>query len=273
MKIAFQGEPGAYSEGAAYQALGSECLAVPCRSLKEVFEKVEKGEVERGVVPIENSIGGSIDDSYDLLLEHQLKIAGETYLPIDHCLLAVPEARLSTIKYAYSHPQALRQCHQYLHDHGFQLEPTYDTAGAAKLISNKNNPAKAAVASSLAADKYDLKILDRRIQTFEDNVTRFLIIYLSGEGNGEAKEGYKTSLSFKASDSPGALYRCLEVFAGREINLTLIHSRPHKGKNWEYLFYLDLQGHRRERKVAEALDELEERVQFLQILGSYPEAH
>lgn len=269
MRVSFQGEYGAYSEQAIYKTFSGQAEVDPCKSLREAFRKVEEGKADRALVPIENSVGGGIDQTYDLLLDHELFITGETYLKIRHCLLATSEQDLETIQRVYSHPQALKQCDNFLDKYGLEALPVYDTAGAAKRIREEGDPTSAAVAGRIAAERYDLEILADNIQSYNDNITRFLTLARSPTKKTD-KFSYKTSISFHVPDSPGALYRSLESFARNDINLTMIHSRPQKENTWNYLFYLDLEGHQDEPGIAEALSSLQELVEGLAVLGSYP---
>ena len=269
MKVAFQGERGAYSESAVYTYFGDETEVKPCRDLTEVFESVDKQEVPVGVVPVENSLEGSVNQTYDLFLTHNLKVSGEVIIRISHCLIANPSTSLEAVKTVYSHPQALAQCRSFLERLGSNLIPTYDTAGSVKMLKEKGLKNAAAVASEKAAEIYGMKILAREIEDTPTNYTRFFVI----SKNDSPKTGKdKTSIIFAATHTPGSLYHALSEFAKRNINLTKIESRPTKQKAWEYNFYLDFEGHRTEENCAAALKALEESGAFLKILGSYPKA-
>ena len=269
MKVAFQGERGAYSESAVYTFFGDETEVKPCRDLTEVFESVNKQEVPVGVVPVENSLEGSVNQTYDLFLTHNLKVSGEIIIRISHCLIANPSTSLEAVKTVYSHPQALAQCRSFLERLGSDLIPTYDTAGSVKMLKEKGLKDAAAVASEKAAEIYGMKILAREIEDTPTNYTRFFVI----SKEDAAKTGKdKTSIIFAAKHKPGALYHALEEFEKRNINLTKIESRPTKQKPWEYNFYLDFEGHRTEKNCAQALKALQEKAAFLKILGSYPKA-
>lgn len=269
MKVAFQGERGAYSESAVYTYFGDEAEVKPCRDLTEVFESVDKQEVPVGVVPVENSLEGSVNQTYDLFLTHNLKVSGEIIIRISHCLIANPTTSLEAVKTVYSHPQALAQCRSFLERLGSDLIPTYDTAGSVKMLKEKVLKDAAAVASEKAAEIYGMKILAREIEDTPTNYTRFFVI----SKEDAAKTGKdKTSIIFAAKHKPGALYHALEEFEKRKINLTKIESRPTRQKPWEYNFYLDFEGHRTEKNCTEALKALQEKAAFLKILGSYPRA-
>ena len=269
MKVSFQGERGAYSESAVYTFFGDEADVKPCRDLTEVFESVNKQEAPFGVVPVENSLEGSVNQTYDLFLTHDLKVCGEIIIRISHCLIANPSTSLEAVKTVYSHPQALAQCRRFLERLGSELIPTYDTAGSVKMLKEKKLKDAAAIASEKAAEIYGMKILAREIEDTPTNYTRFFVI----SKNDAPKTGKdKTSIIFAATHKPGALYHALEEFEKRNINLTKIESRPTRQKPWEYNFYLDFEGHRTEENCAEALKALEKKATFLKILGSYPRA-
>ena len=267
--VAFQGEIGAYSEEAAYQFFGTSILLKPCESLENVFKAVEKDEMQFGVVPVENSLEGSISQSYDLLLDSSLKVCGEIELRVVHCLIGMPESRLDSIKKVYSHPQALGQCQTFLRHLGCELIPTYDTAGSVKLIKEKGSPDSGAIASARAAEIYGMKILVREIEDNPNNFTRFFIL---AKHDSPRTGNDKTSIVFSVKHKPGALYQALKELAMRKINLTKIESRPTRRKAWEYNFYLDFEGHREDAICREALENLENTSLFVKVLGSYPKA-
>ena len=269
VKVAFQGERGAYSESAVYTFFGDAAEVKPCRDLTEVFESVDEQEVPVGVVPVENSLEGSVNQTYDLFLTHNLKVSGEIIIRISHCLIANPSTSLETVKTVYSHPQALAQCRSFLERLGSDLIPTYDTAGSVKMLKEKGLKDAAAIASEKAAEIYGMKILAREIEDTPTNYTRFFVI----SKNDAPRTGRdKTSIIFAATHTPGALYHALGEFAKRDINLTKIESRPTRQKPWEYNFYLDFEGHRTEENCATALKALEKSALFIKILGSYPRA-
>jgi len=269
MKVSFQGEMGAYSESAIYSFFGSSAQVEPCRNLSNVFESVEKGKTVYGVVPIENSIEGSVNQTYDLFLTYDLEVCGETVLKITHCLITNPKTELGSIEVVYSHPQALAQCRNFLEQLGCELIPTYDTAGSVKIIREKKLMNAGAVASERAAEIYGMKILIKGIEDNPNNYTRFFV--LSKQDSPPSGKD-KTSIIFSTKHVPGALYYALEEFARRNINLTKIESRPTKEKPWEYNFYLDFEGHRSKKRCQEALRELERKLFFVKVLGSYPRA-
>ena len=268
MNIAFQGEPGAYSEAAALAYYGELSATTPCHAFEDVFAAVEEGKCDCGILPIENSLAGSIHRNYDLLLEHNLHIVGEYFLRVHHCLIAMPGATLEDIQKVISHPQALAQCEHYLRSlPGVTSEAVYDTAGSVRLIREQGDPQVAAIASSRAAAVYGLPILVEGIEDHPANYTRFLAVATHPANyDGEAK----TSIVFTLRNQPGALYKALSVFALRDIDLQKIESRPLVGQPWEYLFYIDFAGHINDVPCVRALDHLREMALFLRVLGSYP---
>jgi chorismate mutase/prephenate dehydratase len=269
VKVTYQGENGAYSEMAVFKFFGSKVEPVPCKDFREVFESVKTGAVPNGVVPIENSIEGSVNQNYDLFLTYDLKVCGEVAVKLAHVLIANPQTKSENIETVYSHPQALAQCRSYLEKHNWEIIPAYDTAGSVKAIKEKGLFNAAAIASEKAADLYEMKILARDIADNPSNYTRFLV--LSNEDAAPTGDD-KTSIIFSAKHAPGTLYRALGEFASRNINLTRIESRPTKTTAWQYNFYLDFEGHRTEKRCVEALQALEKYATFVKILGSYPRA-
>ncbi|MFQ5857706.1 MAG: prephenate dehydratase [Anaerolineae bacterium] len=269
LRVAFQGERGAYSEAAAVEFFDGEAVEpAPCETFDEVFGCVETGECDRGIVPIENSLAGSIHRNYDLLLEHDLSIVGEQYLRIVHCLIVHPGTKLTDIRRVYSHPQALAQCEStldWLPD--AERISTYDTAGSVALIKAEGFKDAAAIASRRAAQVHEMEILKEGIADNPENYTRFLIL---GCETIEPALPAKTSIVFATKNVPGVLFKALSVFALRDIDLTKIESRPLKGKLWEYLFYLDFAGSTAEERCHNAIKHLEEIATYLRILGSYP---
>jgi len=268
-EVAFQGEVGAYGEEAAFQFFGPMVTTRPCESLEEVFKIVAQDEAQFGIIPVENSLEGSISRSYDLLLDSNLKVSGEAELRVVHCLIANPGARLDLIKRVYSHPQALGQCKAFLKHLDCELVPTYDTAGSVKMIKEKGITNGGAIASARAAEIYGMKIIAREIEDNPNNFTRFFI--LSREDCPPSGND-KTSIVFAVKHKPRALHDFLKEFADRKLNLTKIESRPTRRKPWEYNFYLDFEGHREDKIAREVLNNLEQKSLFLKILGSYPKA-
>jgi prephenate dehydratase len=267
MRIAYQGEPGAYSEAAAL-LYSPHADVLPCETFDDVFQHVETGKATHGILPVENSIGGSIHRNYDLLLEHDLPIVGEVELPIRHHLLVLPGTSLERIQRIYSHPQALAQCERFLRQlPHVRVNPTYDTAGSAKLIKEQGLDDAAAIASERAAEVFGLERLRSDIQDYSDNITRFLFI---GRSTDPESEPDKTTVVFSLANAPGALFKALSVFALRDLDLTKIESRPIRGRPWEYLFYVDIPVSRQDLRCARALVHLAEFARTLRTLGSYP---
>jgi len=269
IEVAFQGQDGAYSQEAALNFFGNSVLTRPCETLDEVFKLVQEGGLPYGIVPVENSQEGSISRSYDLLLDADVMVCGETQIRVSHCLISNRGASMSSIKRIYSHPQALAQCQSYLRRLGCEIIPAYDTAGSVKMIKEKKILDGAAIASARAAKIYDMKIIAREIEDNPRNTTRFFI--LSREDAPPSGDD-KTSIVFLLKHKPGTLYQALGAFAERKINLTKIESRPTRQKPWEYNFYLDFEGHRGDVAVQQTLAQLEDISLFLKVLGSYPKA-
>ena len=268
MQIAYQGEPGAFSEAAVYEHFGSDVEPAPCEAFEDVFEAVKGGRCTGGLIPIENSLAGSIHRNYDLLIQYPFWITGEHFLPIHHCLVGLPGATLAGLRRVISHPQALAQCDRTLRRmEGVKIEAAYDTAGSVKIVRSQGDPAQAAVASRRAAELYGMQILAEAIEDNPANFTRFLAI--TPEPVDPSSDA-KTSIVFSLKNQPGSLFRAMGVFALRDIDLTKIESRPIAGKPWEYLFYIDFAGSTREGVVKRALAHLKEYSIFYRVLGSYP---
>jgi len=269
LRVAFQGELGAYSEMAVYSFFGQSVEVKPCKSFDDVFESVRNGDVDYGVVPIENSIEGSVNRNYDLFLEFDLEVSGEVIIRISHCLIAHKDTSINQIKTVYSHPQALAQCRKFLEKNKLNASSTFDTAGSVKMIKEEKMMYSAAIASERAAQIYDMTILEKEIEDVKNNSTRFFV--LDKQDSAYSGED-KTSIIFAAKSIPGALYKVLKEFADRNINLTKIESRPTKQTPWEYHFYLDFEGHRTETKCQQALESIKDKTVFIKILGSYKAA-
>lgn len=271
LKVAFQGERGAYSEQAALALFGGECEPVPHETFDAVFAAVQNGECDRGVVPVENSLAGAIHRNYDLLLQHDLYIIAEHNLRVSHCLIAHPGVALSEIRRVYSHPQALAQCEFTLRELGIpEVIAAADTAGSVALVKEQGWLDAAAVASEGAAAFYGMNVLRSHIEDEKANFTRFLALGKEAVvPQGEAK----TSIAFAGTNVPGLLFRCLSAFALRDIDLTKIESRPLRGVPWEYIFYLDFSGSLEDDRCRRAVEQLREMANFLRIFGSYPRAH
>ena len=269
MKVAFQGVPGAYSEEAIRQFLGPDVEALPCDTLSEVFDRVESREADQGMVPVENAIAGSVTRSYELLMDRDLRVQAEVILRVQHMLIGPPGTRVGDVRQARSHTQALAQCRQYLERHGIVPIPAFDTAGSARDLSQHPEPGTAAIAGALAAELYGLTIVDRDIADLSFNYTRFFVL---GAEDPPRSQRSKTSLIFAVRHDPGALHGCLGEFASRDVNLTKIESRPRRNQPWQYLFYLDFEGHWQDPPGEAALMGLLRRASFVKMLGSYPAA-
>lgn len=266
MKVAFQGEPGAYSEQAVFNYFGN-VVTVPCESFEAMFDSVVSGKSDAALAPIENSLAGSIHQNYDLLLRHDLHIVGEYLLRVRHCLITNPDVKKEDIKKAISHPQALGQCAGYLRNLGIKAEQAYDTAGSVKMLKESGARDVAAIASKRAAELYGMQILEEGIEDNAENYTRFLAV---GRESTVPEREAKTSIVFTLKNQPGALFKALSVFALRDLDLTKIESRPLQGKPWEYLFYIDFIGSTHDEVSKRALDHLGEYAVMLRVLGSYP---
>ncbi|CDP06978.1 unnamed protein product [Coffea canephora] len=284
LRVAYQGVPGAYSEAAAGKAYPN-CEAIPCDQFEVAFQAVELWIADRAVLPVENSLGGSIHRNYDLLLRHRLHIVGEVQLPVHHCLLALPGVRKEYLSRVISHPQALAQCEHTLTKMGLNVarEAVDDTAGAAEFVAANNHRDTAAIASARAAELYGLSILEDGIQDDSSNVTRFVM--LAREPIiPRTDRPFKTSIVFAHDKGTSVLFKVLSAFAFRNISLTKIESRPHRNrpirlvddanvgtaKHFEYMFYVDFEASMAEVRAQNALAEVQEFTSFLRVLGSYP---
>jgi prephenate dehydratase len=273
MRAAFQGELGAFSQQAIAQLLGTSAKPVPQPWFDQVFASLAKGDVDAAVIPIENTLHGSVHENYDLLLKHNFAITAETNVRIVHNLIAPQGLRFTDVRKVFSHPVALNQCLEFFAKNpAIQREAFYDTAGSVKMIMEQKPPASAAIASELAARIYKARILKRGIEDDRQNYTRFFLLESKGSkprANGVSKKGWKTSLVFRTHNVPGALFRALSALALRDLSLTKIESRPLRGKPWEYMFYIDLVGRAEDKAVTNALSHLGEMTDYLRVLGSY----
>ncbi len=271
MIVAFQGEQGAYSEEALRQhfAAVQDLETLPCRSLADLFRRVEDNVADCGMVPLENSLGGFVTGVTSLLLDHGLRTTGETLYTVRHNLLVVPGCR-DRVQIVRSHPQALEQCRSYLAHHGYKPEDWYDTAGAAKTLAEEPVPRYGAIASIYAAECYGLEVAARGIEDHQSNQTRFLVV--GGDEMGPVFDGNKTSLLFSVSHTPGALVKALQVFSDLDINLSCISSFPSRTRHWSYDFYMDFQGHWQDDNVETCLSRLAACTTYVKVLGSYPAA-
>ena len=267
MRIAYQGVTGAYSEAAALQ-FNPSADPLPRRSFDDVFAAVERREATHGILPIENTIGGTIHRNYDLMLEHELPIVAEVKRAIVHNLIVCEGTSLDDVRKVYSHPQGLQQCDRFLRTlSDVEIVATYDTAGSAKMIKEQNLTDSAAIASERAASVFGLRVIRTAIQDVADNFTRFLVVGREAAPLGPPD---KTTIVFTVPNEAGALFKALSVFALRDIDLTKLESRPIPNRPFEYLFYADLAANREELRCARALMHLAEFAPSLRTLGSYP---
>jgi prephenate dehydratase len=267
-RVAFQGEPGSFSQHAGRKIFGPRITSTTCFSFEDVFKAVVKGKAECGVIPIENTLAGSIHQNYDLLARHSLEIVAETSLRVEHNLIVHPGSSLRQVTHVYSHPAALDQCkHMLRRLKKVEKVSFYDTAGSVKFIRDSKLRSAAAIASEDAAHIYGMKILRKGIEDDPENYTRFLALSRQGKF---PRGGSKTSIVFGLKDEPGVLFKALSVFALRSIDLSKIESRPIRGRPWEYQFYLDLQIDVRSRECINAFRHLREMAPYFKILGSYP---
>ena len=273
--VAFQGERGAFSEQAVRQLLGPSAAVLPCVRFEDIFRNLKQGSVAGAMVPIENTLAGSVHENYDHLVNYEFPIVAETSVRIVHNLIAPKGVTFSKIKRAFSHPVALNQCLDFFAEHP-QIEriPFYDTAGSVKMVVDQGLTDAAAIASAVAAQIYGARILRRSIESDRRNFTRFFLLRRPADARrslpAAAQAQWKTSLVFSTRNIPGALFRALSAFALRDLNLTKIESRPLRGKPWEYLFYVDFLGRVDAPNAQNALRHLGELADFLRVLGCYP---
>lgn len=267
VKVSFQGERGAYSESAAKEFFKKEIQTVAFPTFAEILQSTADNKTDYSILPVENSIEGSVGESYDLLYSTQLKAVGEIYFKIEHCLIG--NSTLDKIDTVYSHPQALGQCRKFIQKQKFKTVPTYDTAGSVSIIKELNKENIACIASKSAAEISDMKIISENIADNPNNYTRFLI--LSKDSTDESDKD-KTSIIFSIKHEPGSLYKIIEKFQKYGINLTKIESRPKKTTVWEYNFYVDFEGHANNSEIKKMLDEIKKETNFFKNLGSYPSA-
>lgn len=268
--VAYSGEPGAFAEDAVIAAFGPDAERLPVGGFPQVFEAVADGRARAGVLPIENLVNGTIRETYDLLLQHDLVIDAEVTVPVDLCLAALPGTTLDALERVYSHIQALGQAERFLRRGGWQLLTTYNTAGAGRFVREQRDAAAGAVLSPRAAEVLGLEILARSIQDVADNRTRFLVVVAAAGASGIVAEGpARTTLAFGVRNEPGTLLAALQVFANRGINLSKLESRPSRSAAWEYVFWADLDAATTEPATAAALDDLRAVATMVRVLGSY----
>lgn len=267
--VAFQGEHGAYSEQAVRQHFGPDVTALPCRTFLAITDALQSGRAQYGMLPVENSLAGTVIPAYDLLIDYDLHIQAEVILRVEHCLMAAVGTPLADVRRVRSHHQALMQCETTLRRMGLEPVEYYDTAGAARDLAADPQPGTAAIASALAAETYGLDILIRNLEDQDFNFTRFFVL---GLDYPPRRDPSKTSIILTTRHVPGALYSALGELAQRGINMTKIESRPRRNRPWHYLFYVDFEGHQEDEPVREALLGILRHASFLKVLGSYPAA-
>ena len=263
--VSFQGERGAYSEAASISFFGNEIDTVPCHTFAEALQNTENGATAYTILPIENSLAGSVGESNDLLLSTKLNVVGEIYHRIHHCLIGT--GLLGDIDTVYSHPQALGQCRQFIQENSLKTIPSYDTAGSVKIIRDLNKNSIACIASKNAATIFDIPVIQEGIEDTPNNYTRFLVF---SKENSNKTANSKTSIIFAVKHEAGTLYQTINEFYQRKINLTKIESRPNKNTAWEYNFYVDFEGHQDDSSIKDMLEKIRNHSTFLKILGSYP---
>ena len=272
VNVAYAGEPGAFAEDAVVAAFGDGGERLPVGGFRDVFDAVAAGEVEAGVVPVENLVNGSVRETYDLLLEFDHEIAAEAIVPVDLCLAALPGRSIDGVTRVYSHIQALGQAERFLRTRPWSLLTTYNTAGAGKLVAESAEPGAAAVLSRRAAERFGLIVLAESVQDVPDNRTRFVVVRGRSATRTAPAAGtrHRTTIAFGVRNEPGTLLRALQVFAARGINLSKLESRPSRSAAWEYVVWADLDAHQDEPECAAALSELAEVATLVRTFGSYP---
>jgi prephenate dehydratase len=274
--IAFQGERGAFSEEAARKLLGPRVEVLPCPRFEDLFLCLKDGRAAGAVVPIENSLAGSVHENYDHLVNYEFPIVAETSVRIVHNLIALKGVKFSQVRRAFSHPVALNQCLDFFaRNPQIERTPFYDTAGSIKMLAEERLTDAAGIASAVAAEIYGARVLRRSIESDRQNFTRFFLLRTPAYARrhpvrADAHATWKTSLVFSTRNIPGSLFRALSAFALRDLNLIKIESRPLRGKPWEYLFYVDFLGRMDTPNARNALRHLEELADFLRVLGCYP---
>ena len=264
-RVSFQGERGAYSEAASISFFEGEIETIPCFTFADALKNTENGTSDYSILPVENSLEGSVGESNDLLLSTKLNVVGEIYHRIHHCLIGT--GPLADIETVYSHPQALGQCRQFIQENSLEIIPTSDTAGSVKTIKGLREDGVACIASKEAAKIFDIPVIQEGIEDNANNYTRFLV--LSKETSDKAEDN-KTSIIFSVKHEAGTLYQIINEFYQHKINLTKIESRPNKNTAWEYNFYVDFEGHQDDSSIKDMLEKLRNYSTFLKILGSYP---
>jgi len=264
-RVSFQGERGAYSEAASISFFEDKIETIPCSTFADALKNTENGASDYSILPVENSLEGSVGESNDLLLSTNLIVAGEIYHRVHHCLIGT--GSIGDIETVYSHPQALGQCRQFIQENSLKTIPSYDTAGSVKIIKDLNENSVACIASKNAAKIFDVPIIQEGVEDTVNNYTRFLVF---SKEKSDKTENSKTSIIFSVKHEAGALYQIINEFYQHKINLTKIESRPNKNTAWEYNFYVDFEGHQDDSSIKNMLEKLRSHSTFLKILGSYP---
>jgi prephenate dehydratase len=263
VNISFQGERGAYSEAAA-KSFFDEIETIPFTTFADVLENTSKGNSEYSILPVENSLEGSVGESYDLLYSTSLNVIGEIYHRVEHCLIGI--GKLEDVDTVYSHPQALGQCRKFIEEHNMKTIPAYDTAGSVKIVKELNKKNCACIASKTSSSIYNMPIISENIANNPNNYTRFLIL---SKKESTQTENDKTSIIFSIKHEPGSLFRIIDNFHKNNVNLTKIESRPTKSNTWEYNFYVDFEGNAKNPKILEMLEKIKQESLFMKVLGSY----
>jgi len=266
-RVSFQGERGAYSEAASISFFDNTIDTIPCTTFADALKNTENDMSDYSVLPVENSLEGSVGESNDLLLSTKLNVVGEIYHRIHHCLIGT--GSIEDIDTVYSHPQALGQCRQFIQKNSLKTIPSYDTAGSVKIIKELNKKNCACIASKTSSSIYNMPIISENIANNSNNYTRFLIL---SKKESTQTENDKTSIIFSIKHEPGSLFRIIENFHKNNVNLTKIESRPTKSNTWEYNFYVDFEGNAKNSKISEMLEKIKQESLFMKVLGSYPSA-
>ncbi len=265
--VSFQGERGAYSEAAARSFFNEEIESVPLATFAEVLENTSMNKTEYAILPVENSLEGSVGESYDLLYLTSLNATGEIYHRIEHYLIGI--GKLDQVDTVYSHPQALGQCREFIEQHNMKTIPAYDTAGSVKIVKELDRKNCACIASKAASAIHDMSIVAENIANNPNNYTRFLIL---SKKKSSRTGNDKTSIIFSIKHEPSSLYKIIKNFHRNDVSLTKIESRPTDTNTWEYNFYVDFEGHEKDPQISEILDQIKQETLFMKVLGSYPSA-
>lgn len=273
-KVGFQGLRGAYSEMAVKKYFGDKAEPLGFNEFEDVFIALDKGRLDYGVLPLENTMAGTVTENYDMLLRYDVGMVGEVYVKIEHCLLGIKGAQLRDITAAYSHPHALKQCRRFCKENSITPVPKFDTAGSSAWVAEQGDWHNAGIASILCAEIYNMDVLAENIQANDLNTTRFAVVRKGVMDTATTDYKTKTSLAFKAKHEPGELLKCLKIFAEHDLNLTKLESRPIPEIPWEYIFYTDFEANENTAKgsTRDAILKLQEQVLMVKLLGTYAKA-